>query len=320
MRRVSKEHADALNLPPEAVATAYENLNVHLDPSRASPAFAQVPEGGTVTVLARKIAPKVSPTDHPIVIFERPATLSRNHKKTKKKNSNRPPMPQPPKPPADWATIWGRADRAESEAVAAPNKKNTAPPPVMEAWTLVRTKDNQTGWVLSRNLMMSIPDDVAQYAEGKHITSYFEIGTVNDDERGPKHDWLWTTSVGAENFDFDSWRVFLWNRHHHRYETSYRQRDVEGYFPVHVDPRQAGSFGRAFELIFKDDDGQYRRRRYLFDGTRVHLTGTTPYEPGEAERAAKEAAAAKAALARQQNKSWFYKEWETLEQRFAVRH
>jgi hypothetical protein len=150
----------------------------------------------------------------------------------------------------------------------------------MEEWTLVRTKDKQCGWVLARNLMMSIPDEVAQYAEGKHITSYFDLGVVNDEEKGPKHNWLWTTTGEPEPYDFDAWRVFLWNRRHHRYETSYRQRDLEGYFPVHVDAPDANPGGRSFEIVTKDDDGQFRRRTYLFDGVRVHLIGTEAYRPG----------------------------------------
>ncbi|MBV9081609.1 MAG: hypothetical protein JOZ62_02950 [Acidobacteriaceae bacterium] len=150
---------------------------------------------------------------------------------------------------------------------------------IMEDWTLVRTKDKQCGWVLSRNLNISIPDEVAQYAEGKRITSYFDLGAIADEQKGVKHNWLWTTASEPEPYDFDGWRVFLWNRRHHRYETSYRQRDVEGYFPVHVDPADANTPERTFELITKDDDGKFRRRTYLFDGVRVHLTGTQDYPP-----------------------------------------
>ena len=321
MQRIRKEHQDALKLPSEAVASAYENLNVHLEPSRASPAFAQVPEGGAVNVLARSITPKVSATARPPVLFERPKPLSRRRKKEKKRNPQQPPMPLPPKPPGDWTAAWGKAEQVES--VSAPAKKpdkKEAPPPVLESWSLVRTKENQTGWVLSRNLMMSIPDDVAQYAEGKHITSYFDLGTVNDEERGPKHNWLWTTASSAENLDFDSWRVFLWNRRRHRFETSYRQRDVEGYFPVHVDPAVSGSLNRTFDLILKNDNGQLERRTYLFDGTRVHLTGVASYDPNAAARSAREAAT-KAAQQRTANESWLKKEWNAFVARItAARH
>ncbi len=101
----------------------------------------------------------------------------------------------------------------------------------MEDWTLIRTKAGETGWVLTRNLNISVPDEVAQYAEGKRITSYFEIGSINDEEKGLKHDWLWTTLSGDDPVDFDSWRVFIWNLRRHRYETSYRQRDLIRLFP-----------------------------------------------------------------------------------------
>ena len=193
--------------------------------------------------------------------------------------------------------------------------KEPATPVVMEDWSLIRTKNNECGWVLSRNLIMSIPDDVAQYANGKRITSYFDLGTVQDEEKGVRHDWLWTTLSGTEPYDFDSWRVFLWNRHRHRYETSYRARDLVGYFPVHVDPPESGIPGRRFELITKDDDGVLRRRSYLFDGVRVHLAGTEAYRPEAAEKVG-ETTPAKT----QQQMGWFGREWLALKQKLAESH
>ena len=47
----------------------------------------------------------------------------------------------------------------------------------MEDWTLLRTKGGDIGWALTRNLLISIPDDVGQYAEGRRITSDFDLGT-----------------------------------------------------------------------------------------------------------------------------------------------
>jgi hypothetical protein len=204
-----------------------------------------------------------------------------------------PPKPPPPKAPENWQELSAeRIDGAPSpKDLKAPKDDGTkakktaelTKPVVMEDWTLVRTKANEAGWVLTRNLLMSIPDEVAQYAEGKHITSFFDLGVVNDEIKGVKHNWLWTTSVSLLPYDFDSWRVFLWNPRRHRYETSYRQRDLEGYFPVHLDPADTGSFGRTFQLITKDDDGKFRQRSYLFDGTRVHLTATADYHRGGAQ-------------------------------------
>jgi hypothetical protein len=189
-------------------------------------------------------------------------------------------------------------------------------PVVLEDWTLVRTKDNQVGWVLSHNLVMQIPDDVAQYAEGKRITSYFEIGTVQDEEKGVRHHWLWTTASSPETYDFDAWRVFLWNRHRHRYETSYRQRDLEGYFPVHVDPPDANALGHNFQVITKDDDGKFRRRSYAFDGSRVHLTGTEDYQPGgNASGKGAPGIDTNQLQAKAPSSGWFRRHWLALKER-----
>jgi hypothetical protein len=217
---------------------------------------------------------------------------SRRQRKDKQPNSAYflPPKPAPPKPPANWQALSAeRIDGSTSTAdmAAEREKRNTIAkqepkkPVVMEDWSLVRTKNGEIGWVLTRNLIMSIPDEVAQYAEGKRITSYFDLGSVSDEEKGVKHNWLWTTSSGTMSYDFNAWRVFLWNRRRHRYETSYREHDVEGYFPVHVDPSDSSSFGRTFQLIMKNDDGKLWRRSYLFDGVRVHLTAKELYHPGE---------------------------------------
>lgn len=299
MNRIKQEREQALRLPSEGKATAYETLNIHLDPNRKSPAFAQIAEGTPVSILGRKATPKVTEAVRPSFTFERAKPSARKQRKERaaKTGLRAPPMPSPPKPPDNWAHSWGsNADEAEAlEQSTAPPKPAgqtagkpaiPAKPVILEDWNLIRTKNDQIGWVLSRNLMMSIPDDVAQYAGGKHITSFFDLGTVNDERDGPKHNWLWTTASGGHPFDFDSWRVFLWNRHRHRYETSYRQHDLEGHFPVRVDPPDSNGLGHTFHLITRDDDGKFRSRAYLFDGTLVHLTGTEDYNRNGPKQAA----------------------------------
>jgi hypothetical protein len=308
----------------------FEALNIHIEPSRVSPAFARIPEGGSVTVLAHRLQPKASgPARPPILVADRPEPLTRRQKRERqaKASSHVPPPPPAPKPPPNWQELSSeRIDGAEStadkkaERDARATEKKAAElkkPVVMEDWTLVRTKDKQCGWVLSRNLVMSIPDEVAQYAEGRRITSYFDLGSVQDEEKGLKHNWLWTTMSGVEPYDFDSWRVFLWNRRRHRYETSYRMRDVEGYFPVHVDPAESGTFGRTFELITKDDDGKFRRRTYVFDGTRVHLTGTEDYHPGAPDQGNKATGINTNELqAKVPHDSWLHRHWVAIKRHF----
>ena len=324
MDEIHRDTERALAMPSEGAAGVYEALNIHIEPNRQSPAFARIPEGASVMVLAHRVEPKAGVAPKvPNFIAERPQTPARKPRKEKSSRVRLPAPPPPPKPPANWLALSGhpnrdsetaRRDQEATEKHGADLKK----PVILEDWTLVRTKDNQCGWVLSRNLVMSIPDDVAQYAEGKRITSYFDLGTVHDEVKGVRHNWLWTTSAALEPFDFDSWRVFLWNRRHHRFETSVRKRNVEGYFPVHVDPPDANAFGRTFEIITKDDDGKFRRRTYVFDGTRVQLTATADYNPAAPANEKKAGALDTDKLqAKMPREGWFRRQWNALKHTFS---
>jgi SH3-like domain-containing protein len=322
MNKIRQENQVALALPSEGAATAYEPLNIHIEPSRQSAAFTKISEGESVEVLAHKIEPKVTgPVRPPTFTFERPqAPVRKDRKERRPKNGFRlPPKPPPPKPPENGqelsaARVTGTAE--ESPEKKEPPKTSAEPtkPVVMEDWTLVRTKDRQCGWVLSRNLTMSIPDEVAQYAEGKRITSYFDLGAVQDEEKGVKHNWLWTTSSDVVSYDFDSWRVFLWNRRRHRYETSYRQRDIEGYFPVHVDPPDPNALGRTFAVITKDENGALWRSSYLFDGVRVHLTGREAYHGATSRVPATPGASSTEKLQPKPRPGWLRRKWQELKQ------
>jgi hypothetical protein len=325
MEQIQREREQALQLPSEGTASAYETLNIHIAPRRQSPPFAQIVEGGAVSVLGYRAAPKVSePPKIPVFTIDRPQAAPHKTKRDKQNRNNpRPPKPAPPKPPDNLQALsYGyeaesKGPNLTGSTVQSPSKAAARPKPiVMEEWALVRTKTNQVGWVLARNLMMSIPDEVAQYAEGRRITSYFDLGRVEDEQKGLKHNWLWTTLGSTDPIDFDSWRVFLWNRRRHHYETSYRERDVEGYFPVHVDPPDGNSPSRSFSLITRDDDGKLRRRTYLFDGVRVHLTATENYQarPGT-QTEAREANGAKAVVTETERKGWFARNWALLKRR-----
>lgn len=329
MQQIRHDTERALRLPSEGAAGVFEALNIHIDPNRQSPAFARIPEGGSVAVLAHRLEPKASePPKPPNLVTERPQPASRRQKKERQAHisPHLPAPPLPPKPPDNWQELSAeRIDGAQSTAEIKANKEKQAAekkivelkkPVILEDWSLVRTKDNQVGWVLSRNLVMAIPDEVAQYAEGKRITSYFDLGSVQDEQKGLRHNWLWTTSSSLEAYDFDAWRVFLWNRRRHRYETSYRQRDVEGYFPVHVDAPDANAFGRNFELVTKDDDGKFRRRTYTFDGSRVHIASTENYQPGGSVKSGTAAGIDTNQLeAKMPKDGWFKRHWNGLKMR-----
>jgi hypothetical protein len=258
----------ALTLPSQGVASTYDLLNVHTEPNRFSPSFLQVKEGEKVDVVAHVSAPRTPPARKPL-IPPRPKTPPGARKKSEQKYPL-PPMPAPPPPPRNWKEL-SKTPPEVAQSIADSHAAN-APPP--EDWSLVRNARGESGWVLSRRLYMAIPDDVAQYAEGHRITSYFALSDVRDGDV-VKHNWLWTTILGGDHpYDFDSYRVFTWSLRRHRYETAYIQRNVQGYFPVLA--RAAG-----FSLCVVNNSGARVRRSYSFIVTTVRLTGEQPCEaPG----------------------------------------
>ena len=133
--------------------------------------------------------------------------------------------------------------------------------------------------MLTRPLLIGIPDEVAQYAEGHHISAFFPVGDVTDPENGVKHHWLWATiNKLGESYEFDGVRVFTWNPIRHRYETAYRECDLKGYFPITVTETEVSESRKsfksfAFTLITEDETGQAWRRRYVFVQNRVRFQG-----------------------------------------------
>ncbi len=118
-------------------------------------------------------------------------------------------------------------------------------PPTMEDWWLVRDSKGQTGWIYSRLIDVSEPDALARYAEGQRIVGAYVLATVNDPESGVMNNGVTVTEIpeyvtvlapykAGLPYDFDQVRVFTWNHNKHRYETAFREKNIEGYLPVVV--------------------------------------------------------------------------------------
>src|SRR5258707_2719362 len=178
-------------------------------------------------MLSHEAAPRKAPPRKPLIAAApKPATLKRPAKVPKIPPPDAPPAPRPPE---DWLALSKTNLPPEAEKEI----KEAEP---MDDWSLVRTAGGQSGWVLTRLLFMAIPDEVAQYAEGRRITSYFPLGETRDGE-SVKQSWLWTTvERGLEPNDFDSFRVFIWSLRRHRYETAHIERNLKGFFPVLTHP------------------------------------------------------------------------------------
>jgi hypothetical protein len=269
----------AAKLPSQGKGTTFDSLNVHTAPSRQAPSFTQIPEGAAADVLVHRLSPRnaVMPTAAPPVKKSKASgkNLSKSEKAAKL-GKDTPPPPPPPAPaiPANWVELSRpRASDLGGEQVAA----EPAKPVPTDDWYLVRTRDGKAGWVLARQLSMSIPDEVAQYAEGHVITGYLSLGKVGgaNKEKLDKDNWLWTTtSVGSQGLDFDSFRVFVWSTKRGRYETAYIERNVKGHYPIEARPGNGED--ASFSVVVEDKDGQVYKRIYAFSGYRVKLVSKEP--------------------------------------------
>jgi hypothetical protein len=263
----------AARLPSQGSATAFDVLNIHAEPSRQSPSFFQIPESGVVEVIAHRLTPRVTPQP-PVPV--RRSTVPRRTRDKETKRAFALLMPPPPSVPAEWLQL-SRPRSSDLPGYVPPAERAAGVP--VDDWNMVRTKDGKVGWVLARMLMMSIPDEVAQYAEGHRITAYLPLGDVK--EKGGtevKHNWLWTTvSTGQLPYEFDSFRVFVYSIRRHHYETAYIERNVKGYYPVETEDRP-GEDEKAFSLVLQDKDGKLYKRTYAFSGYRVRMMSKKPYE------------------------------------------
>ena len=259
MQRLRALAAETNGLPSQGAATTFSTLNVHTEPSRQSPSFVQMKEHEKVDVITHRLSLRAAPLEKRELIPPRPKPEKKVSEKQKKSTVPPPPAPPVPPPPTDWK---------ELSKLGEPEEPVETPSGPVDDWTLIRTQSGQSGWVLTSALYMAIPDEVAQYAEGHRITSYFSIGKVRDGDQ-QKDIWLWTTSEGlGEDHDFDSYRVFTWSIRRHRYETAYIQRRERGFFPVIAK-------GGEFSVCLEQPDGSRIRKQYRLVDTSVKTAGAT---------------------------------------------
>ena len=273
----------AAPMPVQGVATTYAPLNVHTRPAVASPSFRQIKENDKFDVLMHLVIPRTEAPRKPLVPPP-PKKAKAPPKKSARKEPAvpPPPMPKPPPLPPDWLDM-SKSERSEDAELAEeiPSQK---PAVRVDGWSLVRAAGGQCGWVLTRLIFMAIPDEVAQYAEGKRIVSYFSLGEIQDGDQ-KKNIWLWTTTTDSRQpYSFDSFRVFVWSVRRHRYETAYIERNLKGYAPVLIKKDVAFSArGQAargqtatysgFSICMENRDGQRIRREYALLGIAVRFAG-----------------------------------------------
>ncbi len=274
MRNLTRLARAAAKMPSQGAATPrFGDLRIYTQPSRESPGFITIKEKEKVDVLGQALVPREHIARSPLL----PPAPKKLPPRKKAKESAIPPVPppKPPAPPADWQALSKTEAGEEDETPA-------APPAPEEEWSLVRTPAGEARWTLTRRIEMAIPDEVAQYAEGRRIVAYFALGSVRDGDEN-KNIWLWTTVAdGAHPYDFDSFRVFIWSLRRHRYETSYIERNLIGFEPVTLETvSYAGAQYPGFSICLRKKDGGRYRREYALLTNVVRFAGERPCENGD---------------------------------------
>jgi len=149
---------------------------------------------------------------------------------------------------------------------ASPKNESAKPvSPLMEDWWLIRDPDGRVGWVLARFVDLDVPLEIAEYAEGQRIVAFFVLDQVADgDKKVPQYLVVLTEPKDGLPFDFNQVRVFTWNVRKHRYETAYREHNLNGFLPVTISQENFDKEGTlpVFVLQVKDDDGKMSQRKY----------------------------------------------------------
>ncbi|WP_433969156.1 SH3 domain-containing protein [Tunturiibacter gelidiferens] len=202
--------------PVVASAVVRDEVYMHAKPGRDTERFFRLAEGEKLKLLARATLAKPLP----------PGT----------RVAKAAPAPSPAA-----ATTTGSAGKgAKAVATATPPAPEEPAPPAMEDWWLVRDSKGDTGWLYSRMMDVDAPDAITRYSEGQRIVGSYVLTKVNDPEaeQDDKNIPIYVTVLSPYKagltYDFNQVRVFTWNVKKHRYETGFRDRNIEGYLPVTV--------------------------------------------------------------------------------------
>ncbi len=160
-----------------ATGVLRDDIFLHLTPGRKTEHLYLLPAGDKLQLLRRASVPKALPSQ--ALLAPKPPRPRRAA----------PIKPKPGKREQSGSTIWAQAPPHPDRATAPdldPDAAWMAQP--MEDWWLVRDAGGKVGWVLGRGFDVDVPDEVAQYSEGRRIVAAYLLNTVFDNGEPPaKH-------------------------------------------------------------------------------------------------------------------------------------
>jgi len=223
--KLTTEHK---NDPVVATGSVRDDIYLHISPGRATDRFYLLPENTKVQLLSRASVPKTA-SNAPAPPIKRPTPApSSAGKPAKPPTASQPDAKQASENPGEPSAADSDADESGTPSIP------------MEDWWLIRDPQGRTGWLLGGRVDVDVPDEIGQYAEGQRIVGAYVIAKVNDSEANVPNNQVseYVTALSPPKsglpFDFDQIRVFTWSVKHHRYETAFRLRPIQGYFPLRI--------------------------------------------------------------------------------------
>ncbi len=323
--------------PVVATAVLRDDGYLHLKPGRDTDRYYLLPEGDKLQLLLRASVPKAvgpqassngssfasvqSAASEKKQSAQAKAAQAKSAEKSVKDASEKKEAPAvrftpapPPPPPAAMTNPQTAADAASPATSAPPPVPPPPPPPIpMEDWWLVRDSRGRVGWIMSRRIDVDVPDEIAGYAEGQRIVAAYLLRKVEDpesnfpDKQAPEYLTVLCPYQDGLPYDFNQVRVFTWNLRKHRYETAFRQRNLQGYLPVVIgsQPDKDGSAdGSAPTFQFQQGVGDAvtldpetgasrpnstETLAYVLEGETVRKAGLPPTAPARARTSPEEA-------------------------------
>ncbi len=156
--------------PAVAAAVLRDDIFLHLTPGRKTDHFYLLPAGDRLQLLRRASVPKVLQAG---AVFAPPKPRVRRVAPVVKKVES-------------GSTVFAQAP-PHPDRTAAPDLDPQAAwmAQPMEDWWLVRDGAGKVGWVLARGFDVDVPDEVAQYSEGRRMVAAYLLSTVEDNGEPP---------------------------------------------------------------------------------------------------------------------------------------
>ncbi len=139
----------------------------------------------------------------------------------------------------------------------------------MEVWYLVQA-GSHTGWILGRRVQLDFPKNLSAYAQDTNLVAWVILNVIDDNgQKIPQY--VVADRMGSQTCDFTDVEVLTWWKKKQTYAIAYKERELQGYFPILVSREGSVPY---FRLRLIDDAGNKYQKVYALYDTITRSVGT----------------------------------------------